>query len=301
MSTGTAMVPLTVAIPTYRRERVLLDTLRHLSGLAERPREILVVDQTLQHEPETQEELERLHQSGTIRWLVLREPSIPKAMNLALLESREEIVLFLDDDIRPEPELLAAHCAAHEFHPGALIAGRVIQPWEEGKADGTSCGFHFNSLEARWIEEFMGGNFSIRKSQAIALGGFDENFVRVAYRFEAEFANRLCSSGARIRYEPRACIHHLKVVEGGTRSYGDHLTTWRPHHAVGGYYFSLRTADYLGFSGRPLRSIATRYHLSHPWRVFPTLLSELFGMFWAVLLYARGPRYVQPPAKGQNP
>ena len=37
----------------------------------------------------------------------------------------------------------------------------------------------------------MGGNFSVRRDIALRLGGFDEQFVRVAYNFEAEFAHRL--------------------------------------------------------------------------------------------------------------
>ena len=60
----------------------------------------------------------------------------------------------------------------------------------------------------------MGGNFSIRKDVALRLGGFDQNFVRVAYRFEAEFARRYTSDGRQIWFDPRACLHHLKEHDG---------------------------------------------------------------------------------------
>ena len=33
----------------------------------------------------------------------------------------------------------------------------------------------------------MGGNFSVRRRFALTLGGFDEQFVGAAYRFEADF------------------------------------------------------------------------------------------------------------------
>ena len=111
-------------------------------------------------------------------------------MNRGLMEARERTVLFLDDDIRPEPGLIAAHFAAHAANPGALVAGRVIQPWEEGLEASVEGPFRFSGIRAAWIEEFMGGNFSIDGTSALTLGGFDENFVRVAYRFEAEFARR---------------------------------------------------------------------------------------------------------------
>ena len=142
----------------------------------------------------------------------------------------------------------------------------------------------------------MGGNFSIRCDTALALGGFDENFVRVAYRFEAEFAYRFRASGRRIYYEPRACLHHLKSVMGGTRTFGEHLTTFKPDHAVGAYYYFLRTwtgwRSLKSFFSRPLRAVATRHHLRHPWWILGTGLAELRGMCWAVALFLRGPRYV---------
>ena len=60
----------------------------------------------------------------------------------------------------------------------------------------------------------MGGNFSINRRAALKIGGFDENFVRVAYKFEAEHAYRWRKSGHRVYFEPNACIHHLKAAAG---------------------------------------------------------------------------------------
>ena len=287
------VLPVSVAIPTYRREQVLLDTLGHLFALDVPPDEILVLDQTERHEPATDSRLRELNDAGRIRWLRLDVPSIPQAMNHGLLEAKNDIVLFLDDDIRPEPGLIAAHLAAHAQHADVLVAGRVIQPWEEGRDFSADGHFHFAGLKAFWIEQFMGGNFSLRRGSALALGGFDENFVRVAYRFEAEFAHRWRASGLRIYFEPAACLHHLKDSGGGTRTYGEHLTTWKPDHAVGAYYYSLRTRTPAEFAKRPLRAVATRYHLRHPWGIPVTLLAELGGMLWALRLFLCGPRHIK--------
>lgn len=285
---------LTVVIPTYRREDVLLDTLADLIALPTPPAEILVIDQTEQHQPETEQRLGVLDAGGKIRWLRLPTPSITAAMNRGLLEANCEIVLFLDDDIRCEPELIAAHLAAHDSYPGALVAGRVIQPWEEGEDLPLDGPFRFSGLRPAWIGEFMGGNFSVSRAAALQLGGFDENFVRVAYRFEAEFAHRLRHSGGRIYFEPGACLHHLKAA-GGTRTFGDYLTTWKPDHAVGAYYHALRTRPGIGwlavFLSRPFRAIATRHHLRRPWWIPVTWLAEGWGMLWAIRLAMAGPRY----------
>ncbi len=288
---------ITVAIPTYGRDQVLIDTLRDLLALEPPAAEILVLDQTLRHEEAVERQLRAWDAAGQIRWLRLPEPSITRAMNQGLLAAAQDIVLFLDDDIRPEPGLVQAHLAAHRTTGAALVAGRVIQPWQEGVDFSLDTEFHFAGLKPFWIDEFMGGNFSIRRDVALALGGFDENFVKVAYRFEAEFAYRLRRAGHRIHFEPAACIHHLKVTAGGTRSFGEHLTTSKPDHTVGAYYYVLRTwnglASLRAWVSRPLRAIITRHHLRRPWWIPATLLAELQGMIWAVILHRRGPRYLK--------
>ncbi len=290
---------ISIVIPTYRREQVLLDTLHSLLRLPVPAGEILVIDQTEQHLPETQAKLGELHASGAIRWIEQHPPSIPAAMNRGLREARGDWVLFLDDDIAAEPELVAAHVRGHAAHASCLIAGRVIQPWEESEDFSAVEEFRFGGIRPAWIPDFMGGNFSVSRTQALALGGFDENFVRVAYRFEAEFAHRFRASGSRIRFEPDACIHHLRVVSGGTRSYGEHLVSSRPDHPVGAYYFVLRTQSGLrrlpAFVRRILRSVATRHHLRRPWWIPVTLVAELRGMLWAIRLNLAGPRLIGAP------
>jgi GT2 family glycosyltransferase len=283
-------LPLSIAIPTYRRDDVLVATIDALLALQPAATELLVLDQSERHTGQAQAALQAFAAEGKIRWLRLPQPSITAAMNEGLRQASQDIVLFLDDDIRPDPELLASHVAAQARHADGLVAGRVIQPWQEGLTDSGAGPFHFASTRPAPLREFMGGNFSVRRSTALALGGFDENFVRVAYRFEAEFAHRWLASGRRIHFEPAACLHHLKVMDGGTRSYGDHLTTWRPDHAVGAYYYALRTGAWRELLVRPVRAVATRYHLRHPWAIPTTLLAELGGIAWALGLFLKGPR-----------
>jgi glycosyltransferase involved in cell wall biosynthesis len=285
-----AACPVSIVIPTLGREAVLLDTLGHLLALADGAAEILVIDQTPEHEPATQAALTEMDRSGRIRWLRQSAPSITAAMNRGLLEARQDIVLYLDDDIVPGSGLVRAHLAAHESSGAHLVAGRVIQPWQSDTPDDAGDAFSFNSGRPAWISEFMGGNFSVARDIAIDLGGFDENFVRVAYRFEAEFAHRYRAAAHRIAFEPQAVLRHLKAPSGGTRSFGDHLTTWRPDHAVGAYYHGLRTGKLRELVARPSRAVVTRYHLRHPWRVPGTLLAEAAALGWALWLFARGPK-----------
>ena len=283
----------TIVIPTYRREQVLLDSLEMLLGLEAGADEVIVVDQTPSHSPEVEQSLSNLQASGRVKWLKLPEPSIPHAMNVGLLKSSSDIVLFLDDDIIPGRQLISAHRAA-QTHSG-LVAGMVLQPGQSAETLQSGEGFRFNSDSSASIREFMGGNFSIRRDLAIELGGFDENFVGAAYRFEAEFAHRYVTAYGLIRFEPAAVIDHLAVSTGGTRAYGHHLRTSRPEHSVGAYYYLLRTREsgwLLRVLWRPLRAIRTKHHLRQPWWIPLTLLAEARGFALALALWFRGPRLI---------
>lgn len=285
-----------VVVPTYQRERVLLDTIERLRAMNPSPVEILVIDQTTNHERQTSDELSRLDAKRVIRWIQHQPPSIPKAMNRGLVEAVGEVVLFVDDDVIPEIPLVDAHRRAHQQGADLVVAGRVLQPWHLKGNDVVVHDAPFTTREGAWVDEFMGGNFSVRRSSAVALGGFDENFVQAAYRFEAEFARRHLVHGGRIWYEPTATLRHLHVSRGGTRSYGSHLTTAGPGHAVGAYYFTLRTEEARRRVASCLRrlfgSVLTRHHLKHPWFVPVTVVSELRGFLLALRLHQAGPRLI---------
>lgn len=298
------MPGLTVAIPTLEREEVLLSTLENIMAqdVAE---EIMVLDQTRSHEESTRRLLAHWHEKGLIRWQRLTRPSVVGAMNRALKEAAGDVVLFLDDDIVPGQGLLDAHLR-HYNDPGIwAVSGQVLQPGQEpdaGDAAYTTRGiaayldFPFNSTRDVLIENGMAGNLSVRRDKALRIGGFDENFIGVAYRFETEFCRRLCRAGGRIRFEPSASIRHLRTEEGGTRFYGNHLVSISPLHGVGDYYFafrqglSLQTLIYI--LRRPLREVSTRFHLRHPWWIPVKLAGEVRAIVLAANLASRGPRYV---------
>ena len=214
MSTAAA---LSVVVPTYGRESVLVETLHRLRALDPPADEILVIDQTIDHDEATSRGLESLARCGGIRWLRRPGPSIPGAMNQGLCEAGGDRVLFVDDDVEPDTSLVGAHLDAAERHgEPVIVAGQVLQPGQE-PALSSSGAFRFNSTEEQEVEAVMGGNFSVRREFAIQLGGFDENFVGAAYRFEAEFCLRARRAGARIWFEPAAGLRHLRAERGDAR------------------------------------------------------------------------------------
>src|SRR5712691_5794670 len=104
----------TIAIPTYRRGAILVETIERLLALTPPAAAIVVVDQTEEHPGDIAERLCWWNEQGAIRWIRLDAPSIPRAMNEALRVARTALVLYLDDDIIPSPGLVAAHATAME-------------------------------------------------------------------------------------------------------------------------------------------------------------------------------------------
>ena len=279
---------ISIVIPTYGRNRVLVETVASLLSMMKIGHEIIIVDQSLHHEPETERMLNDWFRSGKINWLKSSPPSITVAMNMGLRNARGGVVLFLDDDIEPASGLIEAHLEGHKRGQYAVVAGRVIQPWKQDE----SSNFYSN----RWaeVDEFMGGNFSVDRAFALAVRGFDQNFRFAAYQFERDFADRVQAAGGRILYWPTAAINHLKASEGGVRSYGTHLTTWHPGHSLGAYYYIQTTGRHRvqRTLNRLFRSIFTRFHLTHPWYVPLTLVAEVSGLVLASLLWRKGPNLI---------
>lgn len=298
MKAADVLPSLSVAIPTYGRESVLLDTVRAVLALREPADEVLVIDQTGEHEGRTSETLQAWASAGSVRWISLPRPSIPAAMNKGLREARSQVVLFLDDDVVPDSGLVAVHRGVHGDRSVAAVTGMVLQPGEEpapgpgrcGSAEGLGAdlGFRFCSTEGCEVRNVMAGNLSVKRDVALACGGFDERFVGVAYRFETEFARRLGRLNGVVLYEPRAVIRHLKAPSGGTRVWGDHKTSARPEHSVGDYYFALlegRGLERWAYSGRRMvRECCTRFHLAHPWFIPSKVVGELRGFALAARL-----------------
>lgn len=281
-----------VVVPTFQREQVLLDTIGYIRSQLTGRGEIVVVDQTPKHQPEVETALAEAHKSGSIRWIRLPKPSIPAAMNAGLLAARGAAVIYVDDDVIPASGFIDAHLDAQRNFPKHLIAGRVLQPWHvSGNAPLTGLASTVNGP----VEEFIGCNFSVPRELALQLGGFDERFAKVAYRFEAEFGLRACRSGFPTYFCSEATVEHLRSGGGGTRSYGDHLRTFLPAHSVGEYYFLFksRPAGWFRLAARRLLlSSLTRHHLRRPWWIPATLISELSGLFWALVLCVRGRKLV---------
>ena len=284
---------LTIAIPTYERGAILCETIELLLALDPRALEIVIVDQTREHPPQIAARLQAWHDANAIRWLRLAQPSITHAMNIALAEGTSAQVLFLDDDIIPAPNLVRAHAQALAELGVWAVVGQVLQPGESPahfdddelrRGAVRDLEFRFTHDTACDVQNVMAGNLSVHRERALSIGGFDEHYSAVSYRFETDFALRIVAAGGRIRYEPAASIRHLKAPGGGVRVWGDHRTSSSPAHSMGDYYFARRhvPAFWRYVARRLIKNVATRFHLRHPWTIPGKILGEVRGLVRAL-------------------
>ena len=286
---------ISIVIPTYRREEVLLESINALLNLEYPATEIVVVDQTADHNPATISQLTEWHENGSVKWFKLPKPSITQAMNYGLLSAIYGLVLFLDDDIIPHQGLVLNHLKAHRSDDSLwATVGQVVQPWQKQEAIKPASklkglqkdfDFPFNSTLDADIENVMAGNLCVNRKRALEVGGFDENFIGAAFRFETEFARRIIGAGGKIRFIGSAGIDHLRAASGGTRSKGSHMTSASPLHGFGDYYYAFRhgrKGEAWKYSAqRFFREVRTKFHLTRPWWIPVKMVGEARAVLMA--------------------
>ncbi|MFC1605460.1 glycosyltransferase family 2 protein [Pseudomonadota bacterium] len=295
---------LSIVIPTYRREQVLLNTLSALLNMKEQGDELIVVDQTEAHEKRTKKQLVEWERQGLVKVLVLRTPSITASMNFGMLSADADLVLFLDDDLVPHAGLVDGHRRAHQSDSSLwATVGQVIQPWQVAepispprrrKGLETDFDFPFHSTIDADVENVMAGNLCVNRERALRIGGFDERFIGAAYRFETDFARRVINVGGKIRFIGSAGVDHLRAESGGTRSSGNHMTSASPEHGFGDYYYAFRHGRpgeaWVYSLKRVFREVRTRFHLTHPWWIPVKLVGEIRAILMARRIIRQGPK-----------
>jgi GT2 family glycosyltransferase len=244
---------ISIIIPTYGREQVLCDTLADVLRQDYPNFEVLVVDQTPSHEPETQAYLEKLTGDRAIQWFRLEWASLPGARNYGVRRAAGSIILFLDDDVQLPPGFLAAHVQNYqERSEVGAVAGRVLdrQKLAEAEAgltieqlpaeanDPAIGWFHLNlvhTLKPQPVLTARGCNMSFRRAIFEQHNiWFDERFRGSAVREESDFCLRLRSTPYQIWYDPNAYLVHLGEETGGchdvsTRSLHYQITFYHNH------------------------------------------------------------------------
>ncbi len=243
---------ISVVIPTYGRESVLCDSVKSVLAQTYPNYELIVVDQTQQHEADTETFLNTLATEGKIQLHTVPWASLPAARNYAIERANGSIFLFLDDDVELPAGFLAAHAKAYEDRPEVgAIAGRVFDRMKLSEStvpaietlppeamDPGIAWYHIDlvhTVKPQQVLTARGCNMSFRRAVFEQHGlRFDERFAGSAVREESDFCLRVRKTGLIIWYEPAAHLVHLGEETGGchdisTRSLKYQTTFYHNH------------------------------------------------------------------------
>ncbi len=203
---------LSVIIPTYNRTasvKRLLQALRQQSVSPVEYEVIVVMDGAPAGEQQALAQ-------GAVPYMlrVLQQPHRGRAAarNTGLQAAAGSLVVFLDDDMEPTLDLLAAHQRAHTAGARLGIMGAV--PIETDQSSTPVARYiaakfnqHLDRLarqgQVLTVRDFYSGNFSIRREVLLEVDGFDEAF-RLYGNEDLELAVRLTRAGVQLKYEPAA-------------------------------------------------------------------------------------------------
>jgi glycosyltransferase involved in cell wall biosynthesis len=212
------VIDISVVIPTYNR----LDTLHHVlptllaQDLAAERYELLICDSN--SNDGTAEYMARMQEAHpSVRRLADAYSGRAAARNAGIRAANGAIVLFNDADILASPTLLSTHLRRHRERAGIAVVGLEVQVKDLAeyayKRDHPHARGHLHPPSRKrlsWLY-FLTGNASVRRTDLLRAGCFDESFTGYGHE-DLELGYRLARLGIEICYEPNAVNYHCQAV-----------------------------------------------------------------------------------------
>jgi len=236
-------VKVSVVIATINRQLIVRDTVRMLATQDYENSEFVVIDQTAERDSELESLICEL--GPKFKYIRLAEPNLPAARNLGIRSTSGEIILFIDDDVEPDADLVSLHVRAHQegLNVGA-VSGLFLnadRPLEQSlewcrKAFDVPDVSSGGVFDVSWA---IGGNMSYRRSAIMDAGMFDENFRGCAIGEDNDASERVRLKGYRIVLDCRIQLRHLNLSRGGceVRNPAEERRVHAEHFELGLYRF----------------------------------------------------------------
>jgi glycosyltransferase involved in cell wall biosynthesis len=207
------MLPVSVILPTYNRLDRLQRVLKALENQAY-PRdqfEVIVVSDG--SSDGTREYMQALKSPLAITFLEQINQGVAVARNTGLARAAGDLVLFIDDDVVPAPQLMSEHLCRHT-RGTVVVLGPMLSPpdfemkpwvrWEQSMLMKQ----YDDMLNHRWeptARQFYTGNTSLARKHILDAGGFDPHFRRAE---DVELAYRLAERGLHFVFNAEAIGWH---------------------------------------------------------------------------------------------
>lgn len=218
-----------IVIATYRRGPLLAETLESVGGLEPPPADVLVVD------GDPGESAREAADRAGVRYIAAPK-GLTRQRNAGLAAIDADVVLFLDDDVSVEPDLMSRLSDAYADAGVVGATGKVVEPdprrfgaktagirrWLLGggpQGTFTRIGYprYVLDVDRSMDIEVMQGCFMSARLEAARRVGFDEDLPGHIMCEDEDFSYRLSRLG-RIRYLADAVVIHRKTGFLSTRS-----------------------------------------------------------------------------------
>lgn len=263
-------VPISIIIPTYNRRDSLINTVNsYLNGKVV-PSEIIIVDQTVP--ALSLDDIITSHQTDMLL-LHSDTPSLTRARNIGIKYSKNDIILFSDDDVLVDSNTLSRLYDTMSKDNIALCAGVSSSDQSFQKTNsshkiiGTLAGmqcfwksggyvvrhtmrgrYNINIKKNTYNTDWAMGYFFCVKKHLLNKWSicFDENLIGYAYAEDLDFSMRYCNRAKKENYD---CIVSKQI-------YVKHLATqeWRTP-SMKAMYFLVANRIYLLHKNYPQYSL----------------------------------------------
>ena len=227
---------ITIIIATMNRPQSLKDTFYYLERSTVLPNEIIVVDQS----PDIgmQRSVQNLLKTSSFNTRYFyRTPSLTAARNFGIRQATNDIVVFMDDDVRVQPDTIEKILKCMADSKISMIGGLSIVPsvtnniWGyvfakksfRNRNIGHVTGAIFGRYPSHVIEQVattfaMGYFFVIRKPLVEQWKlKWDERLISYGYPEDLDFSFHYCFhsafNGYRCILDPRIIVHHMNSDE----------------------------------------------------------------------------------------
>ena len=201
----------TVIVPTRNRPAFLRSGLEELIPTLRANDELLVVDSCSDND-----DTRRVCEELGVRVVRAERPGAAIARNLGVSVTTKPILVFTDDDTRPDPRWIDVLEASYDTPEVGMVLGQVVADVED-LADANLAFNRIGFEPRRWVgtqdpnDMGVGACMSFRRTAWESVGGMDERLgtgARLRSAEDDDIFYRVLRAGWVGRYEPEALVLH---------------------------------------------------------------------------------------------